>query len=200
MTKMTIPPALGEIQLDGLDAGGHDQYRSGYQASEVVQRELETTVANPRHFSSLIEQIEVGFGRATRRLPEIFGVSSQTFYSWQSGTKTPNEQYHAKLYALAAAAEVFKKAGLIPNPLDLDRTVTNGKSLLELIAEGRCGEGITERLLRILKRGIDSRAKLEEILGGRKASSIFALDVDTSGTLSVNYHFIADNRVHDTKA
>lgn len=197
---MTIPPALGEIQRDGLDAGGHDQYRSGYQASEVVQRELETTVANPRHFSSLIEQIEVGFGRATRRLPEIFGVSSQTFYSWQSGTKTPNEQYHAKLYALAAAAEVFKKAGLIPNPLDLDRTVTNGKSLLELIAEGRCGEGITERLLRILKRGIDSRAKLEEILGGRKASSIFALDVDTSGTLSVNYHFIADNRVHDTKA
>ena len=165
-----------------------------------MQRELEITVANPPHFSSLIEQIEVGFGKVTRRLPEIFGVSSQTFYSWLSGKKTPNEQHHAKLYALAVVAEVFKKAGLIPNPLDLDRTVTNGKSLLELIAEGRRGEDTAERLLRILKRGIDSRAKLDEILGGRKASSIFALDVDTSGTLSVNYHFIADNRVHDTKA
>jgi hypothetical protein len=200
MTKMTIPPALGEIQLDGLDAGGHDQYRSGDQASEVVQRVLETTVANPPHFSSLIEQIEVGFGRATRRLPEIFAVSSQTFYNWLSGTKTPNEQHHAKLYALAEAAEVFKKAGLIPNPLDFDRTVTNGKSLLELIAEGRCGEDTAERLLRILKRGIDSRAKLDEILGGRKASRPFSLDGDAAGSMSVTRHFISDNRVHDTRA
>jgi hypothetical protein len=200
MTKTTIPPALGEIQLDDLKTGRHDQYGNGYQAIEVVQRELETTVANPPHFSSLIAQIEVGFGRATKRLPEIFAVSSPTFYSWLFGTKTPNEQYHAKLYALAAAAEVFKKAGLIPNPLDLDRTVINGKSLLELIAEGRCGEDTAERLLRILKRGIDSRAKLDEILGGRKAPRPFSLDGDAAGSMSVTRHFISDNRIQDTRA
>ena len=196
---MTIPPALGEIQLDGLDTGSHDQYRSGYQASEVVQRDLETTVANPAHFSSLIEEIEVGFGRATRHLPEIFGVSRQTFCSWLSGTKTPNEQYHAKLYALAAAAGVFKKAGLIPDPFELDRTVTNGKSLLELIAEGGWGEDAAEKLLRILKRTVDSWAKLNEILAGRKASRLFSLDGDAAGSMSVTRHFISDNRVHDTR-
>jgi hypothetical protein len=200
MTKMTIPPALGEIQLNGLDTGSHDQYRSGDQVSELVQRELDTTVANPPHFSSLIEQIEVGFGKATRRLPEIFAVSSQTFYSWLSGTKTPNEQYHAKLYALGAADEVLKNAGLIPSPLDLDRTVTNGKSLLELIAEGGWGEDTAEKLLRILKRTVDSRAKLNEILAGRKASLPFSLDGDAAGSISVTRHFISDNRVHDTRA
>ena len=172
-------PVIGEIGTGGLSTRIYYQYKSGYRTVEVVQQEPETDISTRPPFSLLIEHIQAGFGRTMNRLPEIFGVSRQTLYNWLAGAKTPNEQHHAKLYELAAAAKVFQQAGFKPNSAALDRTVANGKSLLELIGDGRNGEDSAKRLLRIVQRGSDARAKLDDLLGDRKSPRLSASDLGT---------------------
>lgn len=176
---MDIPrfPNIGEVGTGGLNTGGYYQSKSGYRTVEVVPAAQETEVAAHPPFALLMEDIQAGFGRTMSRLPEVFGVSRQTLYNWLSGEKTPKEQHHAKLHELAAAAKVFQTAGFKPNSTTLDKTVAHGKSLLELIGEGAHGEDVANRLLRILKRGSEARAKLDDILGDRKPQRLSASDM-----------------------
>jgi len=171
---MDIPrlPSIGELGTGGLNTSDYYQNKSGYRSVQVVQHELVPTVSIQPPFASLMERIQVGFGRTMSSLPEIFGVSRQTLYNWLSGAKAPKEQHHAKLYELAAAAEVFHKAGFKPNSSNLNRTVASGKSLVELIREGSSGKDAANRLLKIVTRGYDSKAKLNDILGDRKPSRL----------------------------
>lgn len=176
---MDIPrlPVIGEVGTGGLNTGSYYQSKSGYRTVEVVKGGQKAALAALPPFASLMEDIQAGFGRTMSRLPEVFGVSRQTLYNWMSGEKTPREQYHAKLYELAAAAKVFQAAGFKPNSATLDKTVANGKSLLELIGEGGNGAEAANRLLRIVKRGSDAKAKLVDILGNRKPAHLTASDM-----------------------
>lgn len=178
---MDIPrfPDIGEVGTGGLNTRSYHQSKSGYRTVEVVVAAQEAEVAAQPPFALLMEDIQAGFGRTMSRLPEVFGVSRQTLYNWLSGEKTPKEQHHAKLHELAAAAKVFQAAGFKPNSTTLDKTVTNGKSLLELIGEGANGEDAANRLLRIVKRGSEARAKLDDILGDRKPPRLSASDMGT---------------------
>jgi hypothetical protein len=176
---MDIPrfPTIGDVGTGGLNTGSYYQSKSGYKTVEVVQLVQEAAVAALPPFASLMWDIQAGFGRTMSRLPEAFGVSRQTLYNWLSGEKTPKEQHHAKLHELAAASKVFQAAGFKPNSATLDKTVANGKSLLELISEGSNGADAANRLLRIVNRGSDARAKLDDILGDRKPSRLSASDM-----------------------
>lgn len=178
---MDIPrfPNIGEVGTGGLNTGSYYKSKSGYRTVEVVQAAQEAEVAAQTPFALLMEDIQAGFGRTMSRLPEVFGVSRQTLYNWLSGEKTPKEQHHAKLRELAAAANVFQTAGFKPNSTTLDKTVASGKSLLELIGEGARGADVANRLLRIVKRGSDARAKLDEILADREPPRLAASDMGT---------------------
>jgi transcriptional regulator with XRE-family HTH domain len=123
-----------------------------------------------------MKEVKTGFGRTMSHLPAVFGVSRQTLYNWLNG-ETPKEQHHDKLVQLAAAARVFTEAGFKPTALSFERVVAQGKSFLELIAQGAEGREAAERLVRIEKRGMAARAKLDDLLGDRKPSRLSVSDM-----------------------
>jgi hypothetical protein len=110
--------------------------------------------------------VKNGFGRTMSRLPAVFGVSRQTLYNWLNG-ETPKQQHHDKIVQLASAARVFLEAGFKPTALSFERIVAQGKPFLDLIAQGAEGRETAERLVRIEKRGMAARAKLDALLGDR---------------------------------
>lgn len=137
----------------------------GYQPY-VVLEQIQPLVAAP--YTKLMEQVKTGFGRTMSRLPEVFGVSRQTLYNWRDG-ETPKPVHRERLRHLAEAAQVFADLGVKPTTLMLDRTVAQGKSFLQMLASGADGKETAKKLIRIVERGSDSRAKLDDLLAGRTA-------------------------------
>jgi DNA-binding PucR family transcriptional regulator len=137
----------------------------GYRPFKVIE-----AVAVEEHapFSKLMHQVKAGFGRTMSRLPEVFGVSRQTLYNWLEG-ETPKEQHQQRLRQLAHAATVFAELGIKPSAVMLDSTVAQGKTFLQLMADGAEGKETAKKLIRIVQRGGESRAKLDRLLGGRTA-------------------------------
>lgn len=171
-------PIIGAVGTGGMETGGYYLKRMGYQPLEVVPNDARLETAP---FAKLMQEVKVGFGRTMTRLPEVFGVSRQTLYNWLDG-ETPKEAHQAKLAQLAEAARIFSALGFKPTSLLLDRTVSNGKSLLQLLGEGADGRETAKKLVRISQRATESRAKLDDLLGGRKAR----LEVSDVGTPSIN--------------
>jgi hypothetical protein len=164
-------PTIGGAGTGGVESG--DCYRRmyllpmGYQAFLVVVASAQTP--DPAPYVELMQVIKSGFGRTMTRLPEVFGVSRQTLYNWLNG-ETPKPAHQGKLRQLAEAARIFSALGFTPTSFALDRTITRGKSLLQLLSEGADGRDAAKKLVRIVQRGNEARAKLDEILGGRKAN------------------------------
>jgi transcriptional regulator with XRE-family HTH domain len=167
-------PVIGAAGTGGLEGGGYYRTRMGYKPFLVI----ESANAQQRTpFAKLMEDVKAGFGRTMSRLPEVFGVSRQTLYNWLDG-ETPKDIHRDKLRQLAEAAGVFADLGFRPTSLSLDRTVSDGKSLLQLLSEGADGRETAKKLVRIAQRGAESRAVLDDLLNGRKAKP----DVPDIGT------------------
>jgi hypothetical protein len=123
-----------------------------------------------------MQVVQAGFGRTLSSLTEIFGVSRQTFYNWLNG-ETPKEQHQGKLVQLAASARVFSEHGFkITTPM-LSRTISQGKTFVQLIGTGADGAQTAIKLMTVVQRGNNSRAALAEILGDRKAPKPLVSDV-----------------------
>jgi hypothetical protein len=189
-----IPAPIGArpplLPIPGVGTGGIETeafYRQqiGYRMFDVVEALKSSTAdqapVDQGQFADMMREIKNGFGRTMSRLPEVFGVSRQTLYNWLDGD-TPKPSQQARLRQLARAARMFTEVGFKPNSLALDRTVSQGKSLLQLLSEGADGRETAKKLVRIIQRGVDSRSKLDELLGGRKirleASDIGAPSLD----------------------
>jgi hypothetical protein len=170
---------IGAAGTGGIESG--ECYRRmyllpmRYQAFLVVMTPARTPDAAP--YAELMQVIKSGFGRTMTRLPEVFGVSRQTLYNWLNG-ETPKPAHQEKLQQLAEAGRIFSELGFKPTSLALDRTIMRGKSLLQLLSEGADGRDAAKKLVRIVQRGNEARAKLDEILGGRRAS-LEASDIGT---------------------
>jgi hypothetical protein len=177
-------PTIGAAGTGGVESG--DYYRRmyllhiGYQAFLVVIPP-ETQAPDPAPYAELMQVIKTGFGRTMTRLPEVFGVSRQTLYNWLNG-ETPKPAHQEKLRQLAEAARMFSALGFKPTSLALDRTISRGKSLLQLLSEGEDGREAAKKLVRVVHRGNDSKAKLDDLLGGRKAR----LEASDMGTPSLD--------------
>lgn len=117
-----------------------------------------------------MQQVKAGFGRTMSRLPEVFGVSRQTLYNWLKG-ETPKDIHLARLRELADAAAFFSDMGFTPTANSLDRSLVQGKSFLQLLAQGESGKEMARKLIRVHQRSGDARAKLDALLGGKKAST-----------------------------
>jgi transcriptional regulator with XRE-family HTH domain len=165
-----ILPTIGAPGTGGIESG--EYYRRlyllqiGYQAFLMVGPPAQAPDSAP--YAGLMQVIKTGFGRTMTRLPEVFGVSRQTLYNWLNG-ETPKPVHQEKLRQLAEAARIFSALGFAPTSLALDRTIMRGKSVLQLLSEGADGRETAKKLVRIVQRGNEARAKLDDLLGGRKA-------------------------------
>jgi len=176
-------PTIGAAGTGGVESG--DYYRRmyhlqiGYQALLVVVAPVQSP--DPAPYADLMQEVKSGFGRTMTRLPEVFGVSRQTLYNWLNG-EMPKPAHQEKLRQLAEAARMFSTLGFKPTSPALDRTISRGKSLLQLLGEGEDGREAAKKLVRIVQRGNEAKAKLDELLGGRKAR----LDASDMGTPSLD--------------
>jgi hypothetical protein len=140
-----------------------------------IERTTPVSLDLSQRYVELIQKIQSGFGRTLSRLPAVFGVSRQTLYNWRSG-EIPKPHHEAKLVQLAAAAQVFSQVGFKPTPAMLDRTVGEGKSFLTLLAEGADGATTAQKLVRIVQRGLEARARLDKALAGKSPAPLHSSD------------------------
>ena len=154
------------VGTGGLASVQFIQMSYGYQPYELLEA---TRVVESAPYAELMRQVKGGFGRTMSRLPEVFGVSRQTLYNWLDG-EVPKQAHQERLRQLAEAAGVFASLGIRPTTHMLDRTVSQSKSFLQLIASGADGKETAKRLIRVVQRGNDSRSKLDALLAGREAT------------------------------
>lgn len=169
------PLPLQVVGTGGVASAQFVREAFGYQPYEVLEQ---PQVVEEAPYAKLMGQVKSGFGRTMSRLPEVFGVSRQTLYNWLEG-ETPKAVHQERLRQLAEAAKVFADLGIKPTTPMLDRTVAQGKSFLQLMAAGANGQEAAKKLIRIIQRGADSRAKLDALLEGRKAK-LSASDIGAS--------------------
>lgn len=158
-------PRIGGAGTGGVENAEVYRMHIGYQSFFILEA---ATPVEQAPFKQMMHEVKEAFGRTMTRLPEVFGVSRQTLYNWLDG-ETPKPAHQAKLRELAEAARVFSALGFKPNSLALERIISQGKSLLELLRDGGSGRDAAKQLVRLSQRGTDSRARLEALLGGRKA-------------------------------
>ena len=166
---------FGDASTGGLQSADFYLTRAGYRSFEIVFVGKPLPAQNAP-YAALMEQVKEGFGRTLSHLPEVFGVSRQTLYNWLAG-ETPKEVHQAKLRELAAAAGVFKELGFKPTPSALERTVSRGKSLLQLIGSGEDGAAAARELVRIVQKGAQSHARVDAMLGAKKTSRLETSDM-----------------------
>lgn len=143
--------------------------RPGYVIVRIENR-AKATFDTVNDFSGLMEDIRQGFGRTFSRLPAVFGVSRQTLYNWLNG-EMPKERHQARIWQLAEAARTFTEASFIPTVASLTRTLSRGKSFLELISDGADGHGVAKKLIALTHQGLASRARVDAALAGTKPIS-----------------------------
>jgi hypothetical protein len=175
-----LPAALGQdedsqpyLEFGKPGTGGNPDWyfwerRFGYGAIAVGKSARPARAVSEAQQS--MQTVREGFGRTMTCLPEVFGVSRQTLYNWLGGQKTPSPEYEDKIRHLAAASKRFMELGFKPTASHLKRSLAQGKSFLELVAAGGDGAMTADKLVKLVQRGQDSSARLEELLAGRRPS------------------------------
>lgn len=173
-----FPPLnrIARAGTGGVESAEFYLLRPGYVPFVVVRSSTPEAVGAP--YAGFMAEVKAGFGRTMSRLPEVFGVSRQTLYNWLNGDN-PKSQYEQRIEQLAYAARVFDEQKFKPTTAMLDRTVSGGKSFLQLMSEGADGREAAQKLIRIVQRGAESRSKLDALLVGRKQSNSLAADFGT---------------------
>ncbi|ANH69820.1 hypothetical protein [Mitsuaria sp. 7] len=165
---------IGRAGTGGIEGAEFYLLRPGYQPFAVIDRTGETTGSH----AALMAEVKSGFGRTMSRLPEVFGVSRQTLYNWIGGDR-PRPMYEPRIEQLAAAARIFSESAFKPTSAMLDRTLAGGKTFLQLLSEGADGREAAQKLIRVVKRGVQARSKLDALLVGRKKQTLAASDFGT---------------------
>lgn len=157
---------VGEVGTGGVASAAFIDKSMGYAPFLVLET---SQPAEHAPYAQLMRQVKEGFGRTMSRLPEVFGVSRQTLYNWLDG-ETPKPAHQERLVQLAAAARVFNELGIKPTSALLDRSLAQGKSFLQLLANGADGKETAKKLARAVQRGAEARSKLDALLEGRKSA------------------------------
>jgi hypothetical protein len=169
-------PYFGAAGTGGIESPDFIAKRQGYRLFAIIKADCVDSEEIYAPYARLMEEVQIGFGRTLSHLPAVFGVSRQTLYNWLAG-ETPKEQHREKLVQLAEAARLFTESGFKPTALMLERTISGGKSFVELLSEGANGREIAQKLIRIVQRGMAARDKLDILLGDRKASLLEISDL-----------------------
>lgn len=167
VAEATRWPIYGQVSSGCLlliDAFNDHSIRPGYLVVHIENR-AKVTPALADDFSVPVEDIRQGFGRTFSRLPAVFGVSRQTLYNWLNG-EIPNERHHERIMQLAEAARTFAGTSFTPTAALLTRTLSRGKSFLELMSEGANGREAAQKLITLSRRSSAARERVEAALAG----------------------------------
>lgn len=104
-------------------------------------------------------------------LANLFGVSRQAVYDWQSGAQ-PNAQTEMRLADLARAANVFAEASMAVNTQTLRRKMAGGTTILNAVLNGSDAVQIARSLVGTLQRENSQRERIAQQLAGRKLEPI----------------------------
>lgn len=104
-------------------------------------------------------------------LANLFGVSRQAVYDWQSGKPTAVENA-AKLNDLAKAADILAFRGIDASSTFLRRKVSGGKTLLDVVREGGSAASAAHMLAQTLSREGKQRELLAQRLAGRGTPNV----------------------------
>jgi transcriptional regulator with XRE-family HTH domain len=102
-------------------------------------------------------------------LANLFGVSRQAVYDWQSGAQPKSGQTALRLAELARAADVFALSDVTVNPQTLHRKVTGGVTVLDAVMNGDNAVELARKLVKILQRENSQRVRMAAQLAGRKS-------------------------------
>lgn len=146
--------------------------RTAYPGYVVVQIDNRTNKAANAvaNYSGAMAEVRRAFGRTFSRLPAVFGVSRQTLYNWLDG-EMPNERHQERIVQLAEAARVFSVALFTPDAASLTRTLSRGKSFLELMSDGAEGRDAAQKLMALSQRSRASRAHIDAALADIRAGA-----------------------------
>ena len=174
--KSTRLPCFGGVGTGGFDRMDSVTSHHGYRFYVIIKNTESTADAVYAPYMELMQDVKNGFGRTMSHLPFIFGVSRQTLYNWLAG-ETPKKQHQDKLIQLAAAARFFIETGFKPTSIMLDRTISQGKSFLELLNEAADGTETAQKLIHIVKRNASSREALDTLLRDRTPPRLTSSDM-----------------------
>lgn len=110
------------------------------------------------------------------QLAATFGVSRQALYHWQRGEAISHEN-ERRLTALADATGLLVGVGLADSST-LRRAIHDGKTFLELVADGESPVALAERLASIVRIEAEERERLERLFAGRPKHRV---DLDEFG-------------------
>lgn len=121
---------------------------------------------------ALVRQV---FNTSMLELANLFGVSRQALYGWQSGAQ-PLPMPAGRLAALAGAATIFAEAGVAADARTLRRKVTQGRTLADAVMAGEAAAPLAQALVETLKREATQRQRLQAQLAGRKPAKASPAD------------------------
>lgn len=106
---------------------------------------------------------------STLELAKCIGVSRQALYNWRAGSNIKDKNAD-RVTRLKSAAIVLATEGIEINPTAVRRPITDGKNLLQLIAEGEDGETSARALVTILREETEQQRLLENRFAGRRSA------------------------------
>ena len=113
-------------------------------------------------------------------LANLFGVSRQAVYDWQSGAQ-PNGQTALRLAELARASDVFLLSDVTVNSQTLRRKVTGGVTVLDAVMNGNNAVELARQLVKTLQRENSQRERMAAQLAGRKSVRADSSDYGSPG-------------------
>ena len=139
-----------------------------------VRYEIRSMGADAEHVAKLdrsaaddLAQVRALLKPTVLELANLFGVSRQAVYDWQTGA-LPATQTAERLAQLARAADVFDRANLVVAAKILRRKVVGGGTLLDAVLNGGNAEEVDRNLVPTLQREAAQRERLQLQLAGRK--------------------------------
>lgn len=121
---------------------------------------------------ALIRQV---FNTSMLELANLFGVSRQALYGWQSGAQ-PLPAAAGRLAALAGIAAIFAEAGVPADARTLRRKIAQGRALADAVTSGEAVAPLAQSLVATLKREAAQRQRLQAQLVGRKQAQASPAD------------------------
>jgi DNA-binding XRE family transcriptional regulator len=156
----------------GSKGQSEERIASGESAKAVVARNED--LAAPSHAEDL-KLVRDYFKPSVAQLAGALGVERQTIYDWQAGKGVSDERREV-IRELASACSKLAEAGIAAGDDIFRRKISNGQTLLQLIATGTpAGEavGLTKSILEIEKH---ERQLLAEHLKRRPLGTIDTTD------------------------
>jgi transcriptional regulator with XRE-family HTH domain len=139
----------------------------GYPYVHYESLPANTEFVSTRSPSENLSRIREVLKPSVTELANLFGVSRQAVYDWQSGKPTSDENA-TKLEDLAKAADVFIRENLTASSQVLRRKIAGGQTLFDVVREGGSAENAASMLAQMVRRESEQRKALDARLANRK--------------------------------